>query len=94
MSNTSLWALAVNLRTRIGGWGGSEREGLEALLLDGFLTKASPPTYTVSFYLSLGDRPAASLLTSGQNVSCLLQVFFQATSPGYVTDQIQMQQNV
>lgn len=53
-------------------------------LQDSFLTKASPPTYIVSFYPSLGDRPT-SLLTSGQNVSCLLQVFFQATSPGYVT---------
>lgn len=48
------------------------------------LTKASPPTYIVSFCPSHGDRPA-SLLTSEKNVSCLLQVFFQATSPGYVT---------
>lgn len=58
-----------------------------------FSHKASLPTYIVSFCLSLGDRPA-SLLTSEQNVSCLLQVFFQATSSSYVTDQIQMQGNV
>lgn len=32
MSNTSLWALAVNLRTRTGRWGRGWSEGLEAIL--------------------------------------------------------------
>lgn len=62
-------------------------------LLDRFLTKASPPTYIV-IYLSLGDRLLHSSPLGRMCPAYLLQVFFQATSPGYVTDQIQMQQNV
>lgn len=58
MSNTSLWALAVNLRTGIGGWGGVEREGLEAILLDpGSCRTVFPQGFTPYLHCQLLSQP-------------------------------------